>query len=132
MVSVLFRITKNDYCVPSSDIVIEKGTSIFIPTYAIHHDPDYYPDPEKFDPDRFSNEEKKKRNTSTWMPFGDGPRNCIGNRFAMMTARVGIITLLKSYEFSIAPKTIVPIEFETSGIFLSPKHSLYLNLRAIK
>lgn len=72
-VSVLFRETKNDY--RYRDILIEKGTSIFIPIYAIQNDPNHYPNPSQFDPDRFSSEAKKTRNTATWLSFGDGPRN---------------------------------------------------------
>lgn len=112
--------------------MIKKGTSIFIPIYAIQNDADYYPNPEQFDPDRFSSEEKKKRNTSTYMPFGFGPRNCIGKLFAMMVARIGIVTLLRNFEFSVASKTVVPLEFDTKAIFLSPKDSLYLKLTAIE
>lgn len=69
------RETKNDYHVSGSDIVIEKGTTLFIPIHAIHNDPEYYPNPEQFDPDRFESEEKAKRHPMTWVPGGDGPRN---------------------------------------------------------
>lgn len=69
------RVTKNDYHVPGSDIVIERGTQVIIPVHSIQHDPQYYPDPQKFNPDRFEKEETKKRDTMTWLGFGDGPRN---------------------------------------------------------
>lgn len=71
----LNRIAKRNYTVPGTDIVIEKGTPIIIPAYAIQMDPEYYPNPEKFDPERFGSEEKKTRDPMTWLPFGDGPRN---------------------------------------------------------
>lgn len=71
----LTKETKNDYQIPGTDIVIEKGVSVMIPIRAIHHDPEYYPNPDQFDPDRFESEEKKKRNPMAWLPFGDGPRN---------------------------------------------------------
>jgi len=74
----LFREATQDYKVPDDTLVIEKGTKILIPAYAIHHDYRYYPDPETFDPERFSPEEKAKRPNGTYMPFGDGPRLCIG------------------------------------------------------
>lgn len=57
---------------------IEKGMPIWVPVYAMHQDPQYYPDPEKFDPDRFSDENKHNIVPGTYMPFGIGPRNCIG------------------------------------------------------
>lgn len=78
-VHMLNRICTKSYKVPDSDLVIEKGTKVVISTLAIHHDPEYYPDPEKFDPERFTEEEKAKRHPFTYLPFGEGPRICMGN-----------------------------------------------------
>lgn len=66
------------YPVPNDSLIIEKGQKIFMPMYSIHHDPKYYPNPELFDPERFSTEEKSKRPNGSYFPFGDGPRHCIG------------------------------------------------------
>jgi len=63
---------------PNDSLIIEKGQQIIIPTYAMHHDSKYYPEPEKFIPERFSAEEKVKRPNGIYLPFGDGPRICIG------------------------------------------------------
>jgi len=65
--------------VPEDTLIIEKGQKIVIPMYSIHHDMKYYPNPTTFDPERFSTEEKSKRINGIYIPFGDGPRNCIGN-----------------------------------------------------
>ena len=67
-----------DYKIPDTNLVIPKGTPFVIPVYAIHHDPEYYPDPYKFDPERFMNDATKTKNNFTFMPFGEGPRMCIG------------------------------------------------------
>lgn len=75
----LNRICNKDYKVPGTDFVIEKGTKLWIPVLGLHRDPEYYPDPEKFDPERFSEENKKHRHPYAYLPFGEGPRICIGN-----------------------------------------------------
>ena len=63
---------------------MEEGTKILIPVYAIHHDPEYYPDPERFDPDRFTEENKVSRDHFTYLPFGEGPRVCIGKEHSCL------------------------------------------------
>jgi cytochrome P450 family 6 len=57
---------------------VEKGVNIMVPIFGLHHDPKYYPDPERFVPERFSEEEKKKRPHFSYLPFGEGHRICIG------------------------------------------------------
>lgn len=64
------------YKLPDSDLVIEKGVLVWIPLMGLHRDPQYYPEPDRFDPDRFEGNNFKP--TSTYLPFGDGPRICIG------------------------------------------------------
>lgn len=67
-----------DYKVPNTDAIIEKGTTVIIPTYGLNYDEEYYPNPENFDPERFSTENKHARSSYTHLPFGEGPRLCIG------------------------------------------------------
>lgn len=80
-IPALHRKCTKDYPIPGSDFVLEEGTNTFIPVLGLHHDPDYYPDPLKFDPERFSEEAKLKPPQFAYIPFGDGPRNCIGKFF---------------------------------------------------
>jgi hypothetical protein len=58
--------------------VVEAGTPVIIPIYALHYDPQHFPDPQIFDPDRFSEENKESRHKYSYLPFGEGPRICLG------------------------------------------------------
>jgi len=75
------RRAATDYKIPGSDLVIPKDTLVIFPSYGIQHDEEYFPNPEKFDPERFSPEAKATRHAYSYQPFGHGPRNCIGSFF---------------------------------------------------
>ena len=74
----LNRVVTKPYILPGTQIELKTGTKIVIPVHAIHYDPKYYSNPEAFDPDRFSDENIHNLQPNTYMPFGDGPRFCIG------------------------------------------------------
>lgn len=74
----LDRTVTEAYKVPNSDLVLEKGTPIYISVTGMHYDPQYYPDPDKYDPERFNEENKRNRPSCVFLPFGDGPHACIG------------------------------------------------------
>lgn len=75
-----FRQALEDYKIPGSKHVIRKGEQIMIPNGIIQRDERYWKDPDTFDPDRFTAEEIAKRPNFSFVPFGEGPRNCIGMR----------------------------------------------------
>ena len=75
---ILSRECVRDYRIPGEDMVIEKGTRILVPVLGIHYDEEYYPNPEKFDPERFDEENSKNRQQYSYIPFREGPRICIG------------------------------------------------------
>lgn len=128
-IAVLNRIAKHDYKVPGTNHVIEKDTTVVIPNFAIQRDPQYYPNPDKFDPNRFDGDEVQTRNPLAWLPFGTGPRNRIGLRFGMMQARIGLVTLLKHFEISLSTTTKPhPIEFSGNSFILSPKDEVFLKI----
>lgn len=78
-VQTLVRVCTKPFPVPGTGIDLDVGTAVLIPVYAIHHDPQYYPEPDTFDPDRFAKDAGDNgRPAGTYLPFGDGPRICIG------------------------------------------------------
>ncbi|XP_058462580.1 cytochrome P450 9e2-like isoform X2 [Malaya genurostris] len=97
--------------------VIEKNQTVWIPTFGIHHDPKYYPDPEKFDPERFNETNRTKINIGTYLPFGIGPRNCIGSRLALMEVKLILYYLLKDFSLEPTEKTQIPLQL-TKNMFL--------------
>jgi cytochrome P450 family 6 len=82
VVPFLDRMCVSDYTLPSASgngtVTLPKGTGVYIPIFALHYDKQYYPDPDKFDPERFTEENKQNRPSYTYLPFGEGPRICIG------------------------------------------------------
>ena len=68
------RKTSNDYKVPNTRLVIPKDTQVLIPAYSIQNDEAHYPNPKKFDPERFNDENKRDRHPMSYLPFGEGPR----------------------------------------------------------
>ncbi|XP_050438565.1 cytochrome P450 4C1-like [Adelges cooleyi] len=80
------------------DLTIMPGTSVMINTYALHRSKKHFDSPDKFDPDRFLADNKHDRHPFAFLPFSAGPRNCIGQRFAIIVLKVAIATILKSYK----------------------------------
>ncbi|KAF2896449.1 hypothetical protein ILUMI_09729 [Ignelater luminosus] len=130
-VPAVVRTCTKRYKIPNANVVIEEGVTVYVPILGIHYDSEYYPNPNKFDPERFSSENKSERQY-TWLPFGEGPRVCIGMRFAQMEVKVCLATLLQSYKFSVNPKTQIPIVFEPTSLLLAPKGRIWLNVEKFK
>lgn len=86
---------------------LKKGEGVMVNTYGMHHDARYFPDPERFDPERFSEAREGDIPKYAYLPFGTGPRVCIGNAFAMMEAKLILATLAQRYTFALAPGQIV-------------------------
>ncbi|XP_050085182.1 probable cytochrome P450 6a14 [Anopheles aquasalis] len=125
------RCPVRDYTIPGTNHVIPRGVLVSVPIYAIHHDPEYYPDPERFDPDRFTEEAVKNRVPYTYLPFGEGPRICIGLRFGMMQVKVGLITMLRDFRFHPSSQTPDRITFDKNILILSPSKGNYLHIEKL-
>lgn len=79
VISTLNRYCVKDYRIPNTNITIDKGTPVMISALGLHHDPEFYPDPEKFNPDRFA----KSEQNPYMIGFGGGPRYCLGPSFLL-------------------------------------------------
>ncbi|KAK9744840.1 Cytochrome P450 [Popillia japonica] len=97
--TTLNRLCNTDYKIEDSDIVIEKDTLVLVSVLGIHRDPEFYPNPDKFDPERFNEENKAQRHQYAYVPFSEGPRLCIGLRFALMQIKIALSYLLRNFEF---------------------------------
>ncbi|XP_034986805.1 cytochrome P450 3A12 isoform X2 [Zootoca vivipara] len=121
----LERLCKKD--VEVNGVTILKDTLVMIPPYTLHRDPEYWPEPDEFRPERFSKENKDKIDPYTYLPFGAGPRNCIGMRFALVTMKVAIAILMQHFSFRVCKETPIPLEMSNEA-FLVPKKPIVLRL----
>uniref|UniRef100_T1J9R3 Cytochrome P450 n=1 Tax=Strigamia maritima TaxID=126957 RepID=T1J9R3_STRMM len=103
-------------------ITIRKGMALTIPVHAMHNNQDFFPNPNIFDPERFSPENKTKRNPFTYLPFGEGPRNCIAKRFALLETKLVVVHMLYNYRFKTCKETDVyyPLQMYNGSPFLQP------------
>ncbi|XP_037815467.1 LOW QUALITY PROTEIN: cytochrome P450 6A1-like [Lucilia sericata] len=132
VIAQLHRQALKDYVVPGfPQYVIKKDTPILISVLGLHHDPELYPQPEEFDPERFTPEMVKQRDPVEYLPFGDGPRNCIGKRFGQMQTRLGLAYLIRNFQFSICSQTEMPIIIDPKAMAYVPKNVIYLKLEEI-
>nr|AIL94156.1 cytochrome P450 CYP3027C2 [Tigriopus japonicus] len=110
-------------------LVIKKGMRVDFPIYTSHHNPEFFPEPETFNPDRFLPENEKTIKPLTFRPFGGGPRFCIGQRFALIEMKLAVAKLLTSYQINTSPKT--KLEFDKGSPFLLSYPELVLRMNII-
>ncbi|CAL1292652.1 unnamed protein product [Larinioides sclopetarius] len=100
------------------DIQIPKGTLIQAPVYLMHHDPEFWSEPEIFDPERFST--KPNSEGITYLPFGVGPRNCLGMRFAQLESKLALANMIYKFKINLDEKQQDGLEILCRIRFLSP------------
>ncbi|XP_050528355.1 probable cytochrome P450 6a13 [Daktulosphaira vitifoliae] len=123
------KVTK-DYQI-DDEFILRKGMKTMISIYSLHMDSKFYPDPKKFDPNRFTAEEKGRRPNGTYLPFGDGPRHCIGKRFAEMEMKLALTELLINYEVEPCEKTDIPLVLLVKPVLFTPKNGISLRFKKI-
>lgn len=108
----LERYAIDDYVLGETGIRVPKNSSIIVPIYAMHRDPAVFPDPENFVPERFSDENVESIKPYTYLPFGAGPRNCVGMRLALQSVKLCLIHSLHNVQFVRTEKTKVPVKIK--------------------
>lgn len=159
--SFLDRVASRDYNVPGTDLVIEQGTLVYVSLLGLHYDSKYFVEPETYDPERFSTENKQKLPSCAYMPFGEGPRNCVGKnwplkltrlrisprnapltgpiihqhvtgfRFGQLQSKLGIMKIILNHEVTPCSRTVTPIRFDPKGLLLASEDCIFLNARRI-
>lgn len=124
----LIRECNSKYHIPETDHFIEAGTRIVIPLFALHRDPRYFPDPDKYDPENFNEDRIKERHRFTYLPFGEGPRICLGLRFGLMQVKMGLTALLSKFNVSAVDQTPVPIQFNPKTFTSNPASDIPLRV----
>lgn len=120
---ILNRECTIDYKVPDSHLTIRKGTAIVISLLGMARDPENFPDPETYDPNRFITA-NPEYNEAAYIPFGYGPRACIGLRLGNLMAKIGLIHLLMKYDFT--PLDSKQLEFDNFAVGLVVKGGIRL------
>lgn len=113
--------TLNGYDIPSNSFVVAS-------IYNIHRHPDFWPEPEKFDPERFTPENSQTRHRYAYMPFGAGQHLCIGNQFALMEGQLLLAQMAQKYELRLLPEHVIEKEV---AITLRPRNGMKMTLHPV-
>ncbi|XP_077266105.1 cytochrome P450 6k1-like isoform X2 [Temnothorax americanus] len=125
---MLNRICTQDIDLPIANIRVSKGIPIVIPVLGLHRDPTIYPDPDNFDPERFNENETARRHPYAYLPFGEGPRSCIGRQSGELVIKIGLASLLSKYKFKPHPRTAKPFVYNEKSFGLAIKGGIHLTI----
>uniref|UniRef100_A0A0A9XKJ1 Putative cytochrome P450 6a19 n=1 Tax=Lygus hesperus TaxID=30085 RepID=A0A0A9XKJ1_LYGHE len=120
----LVRNCTKRYAVPGTRLVIEPDTIVAIPSLGVHKNPDIYSRPEEFLPRRW----EESHPSCSFLPFGDGPRVCIGMRFATMEIKCCLAKILQNYRFYLHPTVELPIKINPYSFFGGPTKPIMFNI----
>ncbi|XP_076040649.1 cytochrome P450 9e2-like isoform X2 [Oratosquilla oratoria] len=124
--TIIERIATKEYKLPGTDLKIEKGTVVMANVWALNRDPRIWEDPNDFKPERFLPENKTPEQSFAFHSFGQGPRNCIGMRFALLETKLALAHLVLNMEFHLAPGHEGPLEIEVAFNGMKAKDGINL------
>ncbi|XP_019749657.1 thromboxane-A synthase [Hippocampus comes] len=108
-------------------VCLPKGSLLEIPAGFLHYDPEHWPEPEKFIPERFIPEAKASRHAFVYLPFGAGPRNCVGMRLAQLEIKMALVSLFHKFNIITCSATKVPLDLKSSST-LGPKNGIFVKI----
>ncbi len=106
--------------------LLKAGSFILISPYVLHHDARHWADPNRYDPERFSEKNERRIPKYAYLPFGGGPRICIGNHFALMEAHILLALMVRRYQLHLSPNAKIEPKYHVT---VSPKHGLPMRLQ---
>ena len=120
LLALITRAAIKDCEIPGTGgISVKKGSEIHINVPAIHYDPKNYPNPEQFNPENFSKENCANRHPYAFLGFGQGPRSCLGMRFALLEAKMALFIIFSRFRFLRCHKTTEKPVYDTENTFMS-------------
>ncbi|XP_059222051.1 cytochrome P450 6d1-like [Stomoxys calcitrans] len=122
----LNRQCTKQYQVPDTKLVIPEGTAIIISLLGMHRDPQYFPNPLDYKPERFG-EDSKDYDAVAYMPFGDGPRHCVAQRMGIVNSKTALVKVLANFNIEPMPRKEIEFVFHTAPV-LVPKDGLNIPL----
>ncbi|XP_077526710.1 putative cytochrome P450 6a13 [Haemaphysalis longicornis] len=124
------RKAKEDF--QCGNYLIKEGMSVIVPTYNLHHDPHYWTDPEKFDPERFSPKNKHLIYPVAYQPFGLGVRVCVGQRFALIELASTTAQVLRHFRITLGPSQKSDLGLRSHAFLLVPKNPVRIKLHRLQ
>ncbi|KAL4710697.1 hypothetical protein ACJJTC_004342 [Scirpophaga incertulas] len=121
------RLCTNPGKLSGTDLNMKAKDPILIPIYCIQRDPNHFPNPNKFDPDRFQGD----LNPPGFVAFGDGPRSCPGARFAQLTVVAGLASILGVFSVEPCSRTTPTINYDPRSVMLKNKGGIYLKFKPL-
>merc|ERR1712218_264946 len=115
-VGLLKRAATKKYQVPKTEVVIEKDMMAWINVIGVHMDPKHYESPQIYNPDHFSKEAKAKRHPYAFLPFGQGPRGCVGMRFDLLEAKLALANIVRKFTLLPSEKTEEPLVIDPRAV----------------
>ena len=126
--TILERKCTKDYKMPGTNLVIPKDMLVQIPAAALMRDPKLFPFPNQFNPENFSSENRADRSPYSFLGFGQGPRNCVGMRFALLQVKVAMVQVIANYKLVPGPRTPEKLVHEPMSQAALPKGGTWVKV----